>query len=153
MFEYNAEALKKVEGIVSFIRPTQIDMAYWRKTPLGLPFEQTIACLGGWVCLMGVFKEEGLQLVWTDPTSEFGYVPAIKGQGGMILRGYAAMGFVLQKNPSNDTAARYGRNIFALNGGGEFDKYLPRLTDAKSLTMARINYARKVHLINDPVVI
>jgi hypothetical protein len=151
MFEYDLDALKKVEGVVALIKPTQIDMAYWRKTPFGLPFDNTVACLGGWTCLMNAFETDGLKLIATDPASEFGYVPAIRGNSGVILKGYEAMGFVLQRVKSNDSAKRYGRNIFAMNGGGEFDKYLPKPFDDKHMVTQRIAYARRVHLEDNEI--
>lgn len=144
MFNYDVTALDRVLHALQSVRPMQIDMAYWRKTPLGYTFDQTVACAGGWVCLLGTFASDGLQLIAANPTSEWGFIPMIKGKYKEALAGYAAVGYILQTQKNNDTAEQYGRAIFSITGRGVFDKSLGimPITDGKIAVQRRIAFAK-----------
>lgn len=145
MYNYAAGAIDKIRTTLLAVRPQQIEMAYWRKTPVGIPFSQTVCCAGGWVCLMGGFREEGLVLLAADPRSEWGAVPALRIPNKGTLRGYAALGYVIQEVKDMERAEDYGRSLFALRTRSPFDRHIGPLTDfdPKGMMQKRLDFAVK----------
>jgi hypothetical protein len=105
---------------MSGLQPNQIEFGFWRKTALGASFKGTVACPGGWVCLLRTFEHAGLNLVASVPGEDWGFIPQIK-LGREVLRGYDALGYIVKERKTTEGVGKYGRAIFALPGKSPFD--------------------------------
>jgi hypothetical protein len=147
MLNFDIAALNRIVAAMQSLKAAQIDFHYWRKTPVGTPFAITVACPGGWLCMLRTFEVEGLRLLAVSPDSDWGFVPALIAPNKQELRGYPALGTIVQAVKNPDTAEMYGRALFSFPGASVLDKpeaqtKLDALMNPKGFMLRRLTTAR-----------